>query len=64
MSVEKMTCCGHLTRVYQDAGNRQHNPGCASLDAREEQAVAHMTMDQRFLSIYRAAQHAARAADA
>ena len=28
MGIEKMTCCGALTAVYRDAGNRRHNPGC------------------------------------
>lgn len=28
MSVERMSCCGALTKVYGDAGNRRHNPGC------------------------------------
>lgn len=28
MGVERMTCCGALTRVYSDAGHRTHLPGC------------------------------------
>lgn len=28
MATERMACCGALTKVYADAGNRQHNPDC------------------------------------
>lgn len=28
MGVEKMACCGELTRVYSDSGNRKHAPTC------------------------------------
>lgn len=33
MSVEKMACCGALTRVYADAGRRVHKPGCKGDEA-------------------------------
>jgi ribosomal protein S27E len=29
MSLERCPECGHLTRVYDDAGHRQHEPGCS-----------------------------------
>jgi len=28
MAVERMVCCGALTAVYRDQGDRRHNPGC------------------------------------
>jgi len=28
MGHERMKCCGAITAVYRDAGNRRHNPGC------------------------------------
>lgn len=31
MGVERMNCCGALTKVYGDAGNRRHKPGCKTL---------------------------------
>lgn len=29
MALERMKCCGYMTHVYGDAGNRQHAPGCS-----------------------------------
>lgn len=35
MGTERMSCCGALTKVYADAGDRKHKPGCG-LVARDE----------------------------
>jgi hypothetical protein len=36
MGTERMSCCGALTKVYADAGDRKHEPGCERKAALDE----------------------------
>lgn len=40
MAVEMMTCCGALTRVYLDAGKRQHTPECKWVTTSQQSSEA------------------------
>jgi len=35
MAVERMICCGELTHVYGDAGNRPHAKNCKNYNPRK-----------------------------
>lgn len=39
MAVERMSCCGAITRTYAYAGSRQHKPNCPVALAKEYNAA-------------------------
>lgn len=40
MGTEVMSCCGALTRIYSEAGERVHKPGCSESKVVTSEATA------------------------